>query len=301
MYLNSPSTLTDHIGHIHFYPWDTHEESWHRIIMIRQSDYYRIQPNRCIGSCSYRNWLRWMCSESHLHQSTSKSILSRLIVPMFWKLYCPPLKDVSEGRSIHSSPQYPTSHRHRVSVVVWFLRDHLASVTTVSLKCIVSQLNRLKRRQVWFISSFSPLLSIRMDWMLWNTLLPILILCSIERFVNSRFLYFMNAYSPISMLLRFAQFVTRSLPLPPLNPPLMITTLCNAANPFSSITVIPFSALIPILRFFMDCCWFNIRFFCFATMKFAIHKSSISLGIPFNSAWFRITILDDGTDSLKLI
>ena len=74
------------------------------------------------------------------------------------------------------------------------------------------------------------------------------------RLVNSRFLYFMNAYSPISMLLRFAQFVTRNLPLPPIIPPLMITTLSNASNPFSSIIDTPFSALIPIVRFFMDCC-----------------------------------------------
>ena len=144
MNLYYPPTSTYHMECIRFYPLHTHGESWRRIVMIRENDYYRIQPNRCIGSCCCRNWFRWMCSESHLHQSTSKSILSRVIVPMFWKLYCPPLKDVNEGRSIYSSFRYLTSHRHRVSVVVWFLRDHLASVTTVSLKCVVSQLNGLE-------------------------------------------------------------------------------------------------------------------------------------------------------------
>ena len=220
---------------------------------------------------------------------------------MFWKLYWPPLKDVNEGRSVHSSPRYPTSHRHRVPVVVWWIDDHLAFVTTVSLKGVVSQLNGLKWRQVWFIISYPILLSITIVWIIWNALLPILILCSIGRFVNSRFLYFMNAYSPMSMLLRFAQFVTRSLPLPSYIPPCMMTILSNAFNPFSSIIDNPFSALIPIVRFFMDCCCFNIRFFCFATSKLAIHKSSTSLGILFNSAWLRITMLENGTCSLKLI
>ena len=212
-----------------------------------------------------------------------------MIDPMFWKLYWPPLNSVSEGRSIHSSPRYLTSHRHRVSVVVWWIDDHLAFVTTVSLKGVVFQLNRLKSGQVWFIISFSHVLSIRMVWMFWNALFSSLYVRSRGRFVNSRFLYFVNANSPISMLVRFAQFFTCSLPLPPIIPPLMITTLSNASNPFSSNTDIPFSALIPIVRFFMDCCWFSIRFFCFAISKFAIHKSSTSLGILFNSVWFRIT------------
>ena len=220
---------------------------------------------------------------------------------MFWKLYCPPLKDVSEGRSIHSSPRYLTSHRHRVPVVVWFLRDHLASVTTVSLKCVVFQLNGLKRRQVWFVISFSHLLSIRMDWMIWNTLLPILILCSIGRFVNSRCLYFVNANSPMSMLLRFAQFTTRSLSVPPVNPPLITTTLSSAPNPFNSILDMLFNALNPIVNCFMDCSCFNTRFLLPDTGKLDIHTFSLSVGIPFNSAWFRITILDDGTNCLKLI
>ena len=128
--------------------------------MIRDNDYYRIQTSRYIGSCSYRIQLRWMCSELHLHQSTTNSILSRVIVPMFWKLYCPPLKDVNEGMSIHISSRYPTSHRHRVSVVVRWIDDHLAFVTTVSLKGVISQLNRLKSWQVWFIISYPILLSI---------------------------------------------------------------------------------------------------------------------------------------------
>ena len=216
---------------------------------------------------------------------------------MFWKMYQPPLNSVSEGRSIHSSPWYLTSHRQCIPVVVWWFKDLLSFVTTISLKGVISQLNRLKWRQIWFVTSLSQLPSITMFWMFWNALFSSLNVRSKGRFVNSRFLYFMNAYSLISMLIRFAQFVTRSLPLPPL----MITTLSNASNPFSSNTDIPFSALIPILRFFMDCCWFNIRFFCSATMKFAIHKSSISLGILFNSIWFRITTLDDGTCCPKLI
>ena len=224
-----------------------------------------------------------------------------MIDPIFWKLYWPPPKYVNEGRSVHSSPRYPTSHRHRVSVVVWWFNDHLAFVATVSLKGVVSQLNRLKWRQIWFVTSLSHVLSITMFWMFWNALFSSLNVRSKGRFVNSRFLYFMNAYSLISILLRFAQFFTRSLPLPPYNPPLMITTLSNASNPFSSNTDIPFSALIPIVRFFMDCCWFSITFFCIAISKFTIHKSSTLLGILFNSVWFRITSLDDGTCCLKLI
>ena len=224
-----------------------------------------------------------------------------MIDPIFWKLYWPPLKDVSEGRSVHSSPQYPTSHRHRVSVVVRWFNDHLAFVATISLKCVVSQLNRLKSRQVYFLIFLSPLLSITIVWMNWNALLPILMLRRRGRFVNSRFLYFMNAYSPISMLLRFAQFVTRSLPLPSYNPPCMMTILSNASNPFSSIIDIPFSALIPIVSFFMECCCFSSRFLFFVPSKFAIHKFSTSFGILSNSAWLRITMLDNGTCSLKLI
>ena len=278
-----------------------HGELWHRIVMIRDKGYYKSQPSRCIGSCCYRIRFQRMFPWSHLHQSTSKSVLSSMIDPMFWKLYWPPLKVVSEGRSVHSSPQYLTSHRQFIPVVVRWIDDHLAFVATISLKCVVSQLNRLKSRQVWFIISFSHLLSITIVWMIWNELLPILILCSRGRFVNSRFLYLVNAISPMSILVRFAQFVTRSLPFPPYIPPLKITTLCSAANPFSSITDIPFSALIPIVRFFRDCCCFSIRFFCFAISKFAIHKSSTSLGILFNSVWFRITSLDDGTCRPKLI
>ena len=220
---------------------------------------------------------------------------------MFWKLCSPPLKDVSEGRSIYSSLRYLTSHRHRVSVVVRWFNNHLALVATVTLKCIVSQLNGLKWRQIWFIISFSHVLSITVVWIIWNALLPILILCSRVRFVNSRFLYFMNAYSPMSMLISFAQFVTRSLPLPLYSPPLMITTLSNAVNPFSSNIDIPFSALIPIVRFFMACCWFSTSLFCFDNGNCAIHTSSTSFGILFNSAWFRITSLDDGTNCPKLI
>ena len=220
---------------------------------------------------------------------------------MFWKLYCPPLKDVNEGISIHSSPRYLTSHRHRVSVVVWFLRDHLAFVTTVSPKCVASQLNRLKSRHIWLIISFSHLLSITMVWMLWNALYPKLIPCSIGRFVNSRCLYFVNAISPMSMLLRFAQFVTRSLPLPTIIPPLITTTLSNAPNPLSSNVDMLFNALNPTTSFFMDCCCFITRFLLPDTGKIDIHTSSLSVGIPFNSAWFRITKLDDGTDCLKLI
>ena len=224
-----------------------------------------------------------------------------MIVPIFWKLYWPPTKDVNEGRSVHSSPRYLTSHRHRVSVVVWWIDNHLAFFTTVSLKCVVSQLNRLKRRQVWFVIAFSSLLSITMDWMIWNAFFSRLIVCSKGRFVNSRCLYFVNANSPMSMLLRFAQFTTRSLSVPPVNPPLITTTLSRAPNPFNSILDMLFNALNPIVNCFMDCCCFNTRFFLPDTGKLDIHTSSLSFGIPFNSAWFRITILDDGTDCLKLI
>ena len=70
-----------------------------------------------------------------------------------------------------------------------------------------------------------------MDWMIWSAFFSRLIVCSKGRFVNSRCLYFVNANSPMSMLLRFAQFTSRSLSVPPVNPPLITTTLSRAPNP----------------------------------------------------------------------
>ena len=194
-----------------------------------------------------------------------------------------------------------TSHCQCVSVIIGFIVYRLASVTIISLKSIVSQHNRFKWRQVYFIISFSHLLSNIVVWIFWNAWLSIFTLCSSGKSTNSRYLYFMNDNSPISILIKCEQYVTRSLPLPPFNPPRIITNLSNASNPINSNTETPVNALIPIVRFFMDCCWFNVIIFCFDIGKFTIHTSSISFDTPFNSDWFRITSLDDGICWLKLI
>ena len=169
------------------------------------------------------------------------------------------------------------------------------------LEVRILQVEWTEVRASLIINSISRLLSNWTEWDIWNALFPRLIVCSRVRSINSRYLYFMNANLPISMPIRFVQFVTRSLPLPPLNPPFNTTTLSKAPNPLSSNTDIPYNAFIPIVRFFTDCCWFSTRLFFFDIGNSDIRTSSTSFGILFNSAWFRIITLDDGTWSLKLI
>ena len=73
------------------------------MMTIREYDYSCIESNRCTGSFWTRTGFHLITAVRYLHRSIIKSILSRVIVPIFWKLYCPPRKDVNEGRSTHSS------------------------------------------------------------------------------------------------------------------------------------------------------------------------------------------------------
>ena len=68
-----------------------------------ENAYLRIGGNRCNGSSIYWIWFQWMIIEGYLHQSNTKSILSRITDPIHPKLHSRPLNCVNEGRSIHSS------------------------------------------------------------------------------------------------------------------------------------------------------------------------------------------------------
>ena len=68
-----------------------------------ENGYLRIGWNRCTWSCTHRSRFHRMIIEGYLHQSNTKSILSRITEPIRLKLKSFPLNSVNEGRSIHSS------------------------------------------------------------------------------------------------------------------------------------------------------------------------------------------------------
>ena len=82
--------------------WLIREQS-HRMMRKWENGYLWIGGNR--SRRSSHNWSRFhqTITEGYLHLSNTKSILSRVTVPIFPKLLCPPLNCVNEGRSIHSS------------------------------------------------------------------------------------------------------------------------------------------------------------------------------------------------------
>ena len=90
------------IRRICFCFWWLIREQWHRMIRKGENGYLRIGGNRCSWSSNHRSWFHWMIIEGYLHQSNTKSILSRITEPIFSKLSSP-LNCVNEGRSIHSS------------------------------------------------------------------------------------------------------------------------------------------------------------------------------------------------------
>ena len=73
------------------------------MMMRWENEYLRIGGNRCNRSISYQIGFHWMIIEGYLHQSNTKSILSRITDPIHPKLHSRPLNCVNEGRSIHSS------------------------------------------------------------------------------------------------------------------------------------------------------------------------------------------------------
>ena len=83
--------------------WCMIREQQHRMMRKWENAYLRIGGNRCIWSSNHRSRFHWMIIEGYLHQSNTKSILSRITEPTYLKLLLLPLNSVNEGRSIHSS------------------------------------------------------------------------------------------------------------------------------------------------------------------------------------------------------
>ena len=75
------------------------------MMIMNENTYLRIDRKRCWRNSNHRNGFHLMITEGYLHDSTAKSVLSRITEAMTWKLYLSPLKEVNEGRSIHSSFQ----------------------------------------------------------------------------------------------------------------------------------------------------------------------------------------------------
>ena len=84
-----------------------------------------------------------MLIEGYLYQSYTKSILSRITEPIRMKLKSYPLNSVNEGRSIHTSPLYPTSHCQCVIVVVGITANRLSIITLITIKSTIIKLNGL--------------------------------------------------------------------------------------------------------------------------------------------------------------
>ena len=83
--------------------WCMIREQQHRMMRKWENGYLRIGGNRWNRSNLHWSGFHWMIIEGYLHQSNTKSILSRITEPIFAKLFQSPLNSVNEGRSIHSS------------------------------------------------------------------------------------------------------------------------------------------------------------------------------------------------------
>ena len=64
--------------------------------------YLRIGGNGCRRRIHHRNQFHQMIIEGCLHQSIANAILLRITEPICLKLNPFPLKQVNEGRSVHS-------------------------------------------------------------------------------------------------------------------------------------------------------------------------------------------------------
>ena len=96
--------------------WWQIRERQHRMMRKWESEYLWVGGNRCSRSMHNRSGFHWMLIEGYLHQSNTKSILSRITDPIFLKFLSSPLNSVNEGRSIHSS-----SHSFSLRIVNVFL------------------------------------------------------------------------------------------------------------------------------------------------------------------------------------
>ena len=67
-----------------------------------ENEYLKIGGNRCSGSYLYGIGYHLQITEEYLVQSMIKAILSRITEPNNLKSSPSPLKEVNEGRSIHS-------------------------------------------------------------------------------------------------------------------------------------------------------------------------------------------------------
>ena len=90
---------------------------------------------------------------------------------MFWKLYCPPLKDVNEGRSIGlCETRWNTPHRQHVCVVVRRPNASPLKVVSVTTESSSTQYDGMQYRQVWIRGEEILVLSNTTDWQLTNAL-----------------------------------------------------------------------------------------------------------------------------------
>ena len=82
--------------------WWMIREQQHRMMRRGENEYLRTGGNRCTRSSYIRIGFHWMITEGYLVQSIIKSRLSRVTEPIQSKLHSSPLKEVNEGRYIHS-------------------------------------------------------------------------------------------------------------------------------------------------------------------------------------------------------
>ena len=111
----------------YFQNWCSSPKQQHRVMRKWENGYLRIGGNRCSWSSYYRSWFQWMIIEGYLHQSNTKSILSRITEPIHPKLQSCPLNSVNEGRSIHTS-----THSISLRIVNVFFRSARWSPSRVS-------------------------------------------------------------------------------------------------------------------------------------------------------------------------
>ena len=69
-----------------FCVWWLIREQWHRMMRKWENEYLKTQWYRCIWSSHYRSWFHQMINEGYLHQSNTKSILSKITEPIAMKL-----------------------------------------------------------------------------------------------------------------------------------------------------------------------------------------------------------------------
>ena len=62
--------------------WWLIRERQHRMMRKWENGYLRVGGNRWTGSTNHRSWFHWMINEGCLHQSNTKSILSRITEPI---------------------------------------------------------------------------------------------------------------------------------------------------------------------------------------------------------------------------